>query len=395
MAVKYDFDKYLERRGTDCEKWDGMKGDYGREDLLAMWVADMDFTAPPEVLEALRKKVDQGALGYPMIPDSLLDAIRSWEKEHYGWEFGREAISWAPGVVAGLSFAVMGLTKPGDQIILQTPVYMPFYRTVREAGRIIVKNPLIRKDGRWTMNFEELESLITPTCRTLILCSPHNPVARVWSRDELERLAEIAERKNLLIISDEIHQDLVYSDAKHICIGSLPGMEKRTVTFIAPSKTFNIAGMKASVAIIPDELLRGIYISVIERFHLNSLNILGITAMEAAYGKSGEWHRQLMEYLEENRSFTEQFVKERMPEVKMDHPEGTYIFWLDFRGAGFDTASLNDFLVNEAKVALDPGIWFGDEGAGFARINIGTTKAQLKEGLERIAEALDRRKKGK
>ena len=393
--MKYDFDKHIDRRGTDCEKWDGLMDDYGRSDLLPMWVADMDFTAPPEVLEAVHKKVDQGALGYPIIPDSLRDAIRAWEKSHYGWEFGREAISWAPGVVAGLSFAVMGLTKPGDQIIIQTPVYMPFYRTVREAGRIIVKNPLVydEEKGRWTMNFEELESLITPTCRTLILCSPHNPVSRVWSREELDRLADIAIRKNMIIIADEIHQDLIYSDAKHTCIASLPGMDKHTVTFIAPSKTFNIAGMKASVAIIPDELLRGIYVSVIERFHLNSINILGITAMEAAYGKCGEWHRELVAHLEGNRDYMEAFVKERMPKAHMDHPEGTYIFWIDFRGYGLSEKSLNDLLVNEAKVALDPGTWFGVEGDGFARINIGTTRALLTEGLERIAGALERLEK--
>ena len=393
--MKYDFNKYMDRRGTDCEKWDGLKDDFGRGDLLAMWVADMDFPAPPEVLEAIHKKVDEGALGYPMIPDSLRDTVRAWEREHYGWEFGREAVSWAPGVVAGLSFAVMGLTKPGDQIIIQTPVYMPFYRTVREAGRIIAKNPLKYENGRYTMDFEGLEKLITPTCRTLILCSPHNPVARGWSREELERLTDIAIRKNMIIISDEIHQDLVYSDAKHICIGSLPGMAERTVTFIAPSKTFNIAGMKASVAIIPDELLRGIYVSVLERFHLNSINILGITAMEAAYGKCGEWHRELVAHLEGNRDYMEAFVKERMPKAHMDHPEGTYIFWIDFRGYGFNDETLTDFLVNEAKVALDPGTWFGVEGDGFARLNIGTTRAMLKEGLERIAGALDRRENKK
>ena len=393
--MKYDFKKYMDRRGTDCEKWDGLKDDFGRGDLLAMWVADMDFPAPPEVLEAIHKKVDEGALGYPMIPDSLRDTVRAWEREHYGWEFGREAVSWAPGVVAGLSFAVMGLTKPGDQIIIQTPVYMPFYRTVREAGRIIAKNPLKYENGRYTMDFEGLEKLITPTCRTLILCSPHNPVARVWSREELERLTDIAIRKNMIIISDEIHQDLVYSDAKHICIGSLPGMAERTVTFIAPSKTFNIAGMKASVAIIPDELLRGIYVSVLERFHLNSINILGITAMEAAYSKCGEWHRELVAHLEGNRDYMEAFVKERMPKAHMDHPEGTYIFWIDFRGYGFNDETLTDFLVNEAKVALDPGTWFGVEGDGFARLNIGTTRAMLKEGLERIAGALDRRENKK
>lgn len=389
--MKYDFDRYIERRGTDCEKWDGLKEEFGRGDLHAMWVADMDFPAAPEILEAIRAKLDEGVLGYPRVRDSLRDAVRAWEKEHYGWEFGREAVSWASGVVTGISFAIEALTKPGDKIIIQTPVYMPFYSAVRDAGRRIIENPLVYKNGRYEMNLEELESLVTPTCRTLILCSPHNPVARVWSLDELSALAEIVRRNDMTVIADEIHQDLVYSDAKHTCLASLPGMGKHVLTFIAPSKTFNIAGMKASVAIIPDERLRGLYNSVCDRFHLNSLNILALAATEAAYGKCGEWYKELMQYLEGNRDFTEKFVKERMPKAHMDHPEGTYILWIDFRGYGFDDKSLTDFLVNEAKVALDPGSWFGRAGDGFARINIGTTRAQLKEGLERIASALEAR----
>ncbi len=390
--MKYNFDKYIDRRNTGCEKWDGLEEEFGRKDLLAFWVADMDFPAPPEVLEAVHKKVDQGALGYPIMPKSLYDAIRLWEEKRHGWKFGNEAISWAPGVVAGLSFAVMALTKPGDGVIIQTPVYPPFYRTVREAGRIINENPLKYENGRYVMDLEGLEKLITPTCRTLILCSPHNPVARVWSKEELEALAELAERKDMIIIADEIHQDLVYSDARHICLASLSEeTAKRVITFIAPRKTFNIAGMKASVAIIPDAKLRAMYISVLERFHLNSVNILGITATEAAYSKCGEWLDELLAYLEKNRDYTEKFVRERMPKAHMDHPEGTYIFWIDFRGYGFNAETLERFLVEEAGVALNKGLNFGSAGDGFARINIGTTMEMLKEGLEKIASALDKR----
>ena len=390
--MKYNFDKYIDRRNTDCEKWDGLEEEFGRKDLLAFWVADMDFPAPPEVLEAVHKKVDQGALGYPIMPKSLYDAIRLWEEKRHGWKFGNEAISWAPGVVAGLSFAVMALTKPGDGVIIQTPVYPPFYRTVREAGRIINENPLKYENGRYVMDLEGLEKLITPTCRTLILCSPHNPVARVWSKEELEALAELAERKDMIIIADEIHQDLVYSDARHICLASLSEeTAKRVITFVAPSKTFNIAGMKASVAIIPDAKLRAMYTSVLERFHLNSVNILGITAMEAAYSKCGEWLDELLAYLEKNRDYTEKFIRERLPKAHMDHPEGTYIFWIDFRCYGFNAETLERFLVEEAGVALNKGLNFGSAGDGFARINIGTTMAMLKEGLEKIAAALDKK----
>lgn len=390
--MKYNFDKYIDRRNTDCEKWDGLEEEFGRKDLLAFWVADMDFTAPPEVLEAIHKKVDQGALGYPTMPQCLYEAIRTWEEKRHGWKFDNSAITWAPGVVAGLSFAVMALTKPGDGVIIQTPIYPPFFRTVREAGRIINENPLKYENGRYVMDIEGLEKLITPTCRTLLLCSPHNPVGRVWSKEELTALAELAKRRDMVIIADEIHQDLIYSDAKHIPLASLDEeTSSRVITFIAPSKTFNIAGMKASVAVIPDPKLRAQYISVLERFHLNSVNILGITAMQTAYAKCGEWLDELMAYLEINRDYTEKFIKERMPKAHMDHPEGTYIFWIDFTGYGFDAYSLEKFLVEEAGVALNRGLNFGSAGNGFARINIGTTHAQLKEGLEKIALALEKR----
>lgn len=382
----------MERRGTNCEKWDYLEEEFGKSDLLALWVADMDFPAPPEVLKALHNKIDEGALGYPITPDSILEAVTGWQKKRHGWEIGKESVTWAPGVVAGLAFSLMAFTKPGDGVIIQTPVYPPFYAIINDAGRRIVKNPLKRENGHFVMDLEGLEKLVTPTCRTLILCSPHNPVARVWTREELDALAEIAKRKDILVISDEIHQDLVFSDAKHICIASLSDeMSSRTVTFVAPSKTFNIAGMKSSVALIPDEKLRFRYQSVLDRFHLGSLSILGLTATETAYAECAEWLDELMAYLEENREMTEKFVKEQMPKAKMDHPEGTYIFWIDFRGYGFNSETLMDFLVNEAKVALNNGSNFGTEGEGFARINIGTNRAQLKEALERIAGALQAR----
>ena len=388
--MKYNFDINMERRGTNCEKWDFLEEEFGKKDLLALWVADMDFPAPPEVLEALHNKIDEGALGYPIAPDSLLKAITDWQKNRHGWEIGKEAVTWAPGVVAGLAFSIMAYTKPGDGVIIQTPVYPPFYATISESGRRIVKNPLKREKDRYVMDLESLEKLVTPTCRTLILCSPHNPVARVWTREELEALSELAERKDMIIISDEIHQDLVYSDAKHMSIASLSDeMSSRTVTFVAPSKTFNIAGMNSSVALIPDEKLRARYVSILNRLHLSSLSILGLTAMETAYAKCAGWLDELMAYLEENRNFTEKFVRERMPKAKMDHPEGTYIFWIDFRGYGFNSETLMDLLVNEAGVALNNGRNFGTEGDGFARINIGTNREMLKKALEKIAKALE------
>lgn len=390
--MKYNFDKYIERRNTNCEKWDSLEKEFGKADLQPFWVADMDFAAPPEILQALHKKIDEGALGYPIIPDSLLESIKSWEKTRHGWEFEKEAITWAPGVVAGLSFALMAITKPGDGVIVQTPIYPPFYRTIEEAGRIIKANPLKYENGRFVMDIEGLEKLVTPTCRTLLFCSPHNPTARVWSKEELKALCDLAKRKDMIIVSDEIHQDIVYTNAKHTCLPSISSdISARTITFIAPSKTFNIAGLKASIAIIPNESLRARYISIVERFHLNSVNTLGAVAMEAAYSQCGDWLDQLVVYLEKNRDYTEKFIYERMPKAKLDHPEGTYMFWIDFREYGFNSETLEQFLVHEAGVALNKGTSFGAEGDGFARLNIGTTFAQLKAGLDSIANALDKR----
>ena len=389
--AKYDFDTYIERRGTSSMKWDLMGERFGDPDLLPYWVADMDFKSPPEVIEAIEDKLKHGVLGYPVVKESLIDSIVNWEKVRHGWSFDKSAVTWSPGVVGGLAFAIEAYTKPGDGIILQTPVYPPFYEIIEAAGRHVVKNPLKRENGKFVMDLDGLEKLITPTCRTLIFCSPHNPVSRVWTKSELEKLAELAISKDLLILSDEIHQDIVFSDAKHTCLATLPDMDDKTLTFIAPSKTFNLAGLSSSIVIIPDPSLMDQYKSVLVRFHLSRLNAMGLVAMEAAYSKCAGWADEMVEYLEGNRDFTEKFVKERMPKAKMDHPEGTYIFWIDFRGYGFDGKTLPEFLATEAKVALNKGLDFGEEGAGFARLNAGTTRKQLAEGLERIATALDKR----
>ncbi len=343
---------------------------------------------PPEVLDALHKKIDEGALGYPIAPDSLLKAITDWQKNRHGWVIGKEAVTWAPGVVAGLAFSIMAYTKPGDGVIIQTPVYPPFYATISESGRRIVKNPLKREDGRYVMDLEGLEKLVTPTCRTLILCSPHNPVARVWSREELEALAEVAERKDMIIISDEIHQDLVYSDAKHISLAALSGeMSSRTVTFVAPSKTFNIAGMNSSVALIPDEKLRARYVSVLKSCtsaRLAYLDLLqwrrptqnvpdGLTNLWSTWKKTGIWLKDL----------SGNVCRKRRWIIRKVH-----VFWIDFRGYGFDSEKLMDFLVNDAGSRSTTGGTSGPKEK-FARINIGTNRKMLKEALEKIAKALE------
>lgn len=390
--MKYDFDKYVERRGSGSMKWDSLEARFGDADLAPLWVADMDFQCPPEVREALSDKLSHGVLGYPTVPDSLFEAIINWEKTRHGWDVKKDWISWAPGVVAGLAFSLMAYTKPGDGVIIQTPVYPPFHETIELSGRRIVKNPLKRLNGKYTFDLEHLEKIVTPNCRVLILCSPHNPVMRVWTREELSALADLAKRKNMLILADEIHQDIIFKDAKQICFADISeDAANRSLTFIAPSKTFNLAGLASSVAVIPNEFLRGQYQAILQRLHLFRLNMMGLIATEEAYATGAQWCDEMMEYMEGNRELVETFIRERMPKAEMDHPEGTYIFWIDFRGYGLSGDKLQNFLIKEAKVAMNDGRSFGTEGNGFARLNIGTTRAQLKEGLERIAKALEKR----
>lgn len=388
--MKYDFDEQIERCGTDCAKWDSLGSVFGTKDLLPFWIADMDFKAAPEILDALRAKVDHGVMGYPVPPASLYEAIIGWQRARHGFSVDKSWITWSPGVVAGLSFCMNAFTKPGDGVIIQSPVYHPFFHLIEGTGRKVAANPLKRENGRYTFDLEQLEAMITPSRRVLILCSPHNPVMRVWTRGELEALADLAKRKDLLVIADEIHQDLVYSDAKHTCFASLSDdAAARSVTFAAPSKTFNVAGLASSVAIIPDPGLKAAFEKVTDAFDLNQLNLMGQAAMETAYAKCGGWVDELLAYLEGNRDFVETFVRERMPKARLDHPEGTYIFWLDFRGYGLYGDALRDLLTKKAGVALNDGRNFGPEGDGFARLNIGTTRARLRDGLERVAEALE------
>lgn len=389
--MKYDFNSYVERRGSGSMKWDLLEERFGDADVTPLWVADMDFRCPPEVCETLNCKLEHGVLGYPTVPDSLFSAVTGWQKQRHGWDVKKEWVSWAPGVVAGLSFSLEAFTKPGDEIIIQTPVYPPFFEIIELSGRRLAKNPLKRVDGKYTFDLEHLEKIVSPTCRVLILSSPHNPVMRVWTREELTALADLAKRKDMLILSDEIHQDIVFKDAKHTCFASISeDAANRTLTFVAPSKTFNLAGLASSVAIIPNESLRKRYQSVLQRFHLFRLNMMGLLATETAYAKGAEWCDEMMEYMEGNRELVESFVKERMPKARMDHPEGTYIFWIDFSGYGLKGDELQRFLIDKAKVAMNDGRSFGNEGDGFARINIGTTRTQLREGLERIAAALEK-----
>lgn len=385
----YDFDTPLNRRGTNCMKWDDMGARFGRDNLLPFWVADMDFRSPPEVVEVLRGAVDSGVFGYPVMTDGLRDSVAKWQETRHGWKVDAGCVGFTPGVVTGLACAVNAFTSPGDGIVIQTPVYPPFFDVIAGSGREIVENPLLEGDERYEMDYDGLRELLAsrPNVKALILCSPHNPVARVWTREELRSLAGICLEHGVVVFSDEIHQDLAFSDAVHVPLAlASPEIVPNLVTLVAPSKTFNLAGLASSAWIAEGDAAEAMNESI-GRMHLERLNMLGALAMETAYRKGSAWLDELLTYLEGNRTLVETFLRERLPGAMLKHPEGTYIFWLDFRGYGLSSDGLQRILVEEAGVALNAGTTFGRQGEGFARLNIGCPRAQLEEGLSRIAKA--------
>lgn len=388
--MRYNFDEPFDRKNTSCIKWDYNTMIFGKEDVLPMWVADMDFSAPEPVVKALIERAKHGAYGYTAKPPELYNALIRWMEKRHNWEIEKENLVFTPGVVPALSLAISAFTNPGDKIIVQPPVYYPFFDVIRYNGRTIVYNELKEVDGRYVMDLEDFKNQIDERVKMFILCSPHNPVGRVWTETELRRVAEICLENDILIISDEIHCDLAFSDYTHIPLASLSDdIAQKTLTFTAPSKTFNIAGLALSFGVISNEKLLEEYKIMVERMELKISNIFGIVACEAAYKYGEEWLDQLMEYLEANANYLMEFCKERIPQIRPISPEGTYLMWLDCKKMGLDDNDLKRFMIETARVGLNHGPDFGPGGSGFQRINIACPRATLKEGLERIAAAVN------
>ena len=392
---KYDFDTVIERRGTICKKWDDMVPNFGTNDLFPMWIADMDFKAPPEVIEAVRERVDHGVFGYTARLDPYRESIAGWLKGRHGWEIKTEWIKHTAGVVPALSASILAFTQPGEGILVQPPVYYPFFASIKGRGRRVVENPLVFKNGRFEMDFDDLEKkLDDPSVKLVFLCSPHNPGGRVWTREELEKFAAICVSKGVIVISDEIHCDVVFKGRKHIPLASLSEeIANLTLTTVAPSKTFNIAGLNTAAVIIPSRRLRENYQTVVDFLHTDGANVFGAVALEAAYNKGGPWLDELVDYLEGNMEYMKKFLAERLPNILVVEPDGTYVPLLDCRELNLSGPELEKLLVEEGKIALDGGHWFGTGGAGFVRINIATPRTLLKEGLERIEKAVKSLKK--
>ena len=387
--MKYNFDKIVDRTGTESLKWVYPRKVLKVEDAIPLWVADMDFEAPPAVVEAIRRRAGHGVYGYPLVPPSFYAAAIGWLKRRHGWEVQKSWMAMTPGIVPALHYCVRAFTKPGDGVIIQTPVYFPFYHAVENNGRRVVRNPLQFDGRRYTMDLDDLRTKIDAPGRMLILCSPHNPVGRVWTREELEALGRIAVERDLLVVSDEIHQDLVYARHRHHVLAALsPELAQQTITCIAPSKTFNIPGLGTAAVIAPNQDLLERFKDEVKRAGFELGQVFGIVGFEAAYAQGDDWLDELLPYLEANIDFMEKFLEERVPKVRLIRPEGTYLALLDCRGLGLEPGALNDFFLKTARVYFSEGIMFGRELEGFVRVNFGCPRALLREALQRIEHAV-------
>jgi len=388
----YDFDTEIDRMPTSSVKWSLMKRITGLEDLMPLWIADMDFASPPEVVEALKERVAHPIYGYTAATEGYHNGLIKWMEKRNGWSgIQKDWILFTPGVVAGFSFAIQAYSRPGDKVIIQPPVYYPFRNQILINGRQVVDNPLKIVDGNYVMDFEDLEAKIDDNTKMIILCSPHNPIGRVWKRDELERLVEICEEKDIVIISDEIHSDLILGEIKHTPTAVISEAAlQRTVTLVAPSKTFNLAGMTTADAIIPNKKLRNAFKDIIAKNRTHN-NLFGIIAQDAAYNKGEAWLEELLAYLRGNLEYLEEFIKTRIPELVVYPLEGTYLAWIDCTSLAMDDEKLNDFMLKKAKLWLDEGTLFGIGGSKFMRVNIACPRTILTRALESLEKAIRER----
>jgi cysteine-S-conjugate beta-lyase len=382
--MKYNFDKCIDRTNTSSVKYDLRQSVFGKDDVIPMWVADMDFETPDFIRDAIIQRANHPVYGYTFRNMEYFQPVMGWMKSHHDWNIAKDDIVFCPGVVPALNFAVMAFTEPGDKIIIQPPVYAPFFSAVRDHGRELVYNQLIQTEQTFLIDFELLEEQVKDA-GMLILCNPHNPVGRCWNREELEKIARICLKHQVLVLSDEIHADLVMPGYRHQVFANLsPEIADITITAHAPSKTFNLAGLATSSAIISNPELRKKFSKSIENMHLGMGNLFGSIASSAAYSDGEPWRLQLINYLDDNIRFAEAFIEKNIPSLKMYPPEATYMTWLDFRNFKLDDESLRHKIIHEAGLGLNPGTDFGPGGEGFMRMNLACPRSTLIEALGRL-----------
>lgn len=387
---KINFNIVVNRKNTNCLKYDFAVRRGRPENVLPLWVADMDFKVAPEITQEIEKRVAHGIFGYSEVKEEYFEAVAAWMVQKHGWRVKEDWLVKTPGVVFALAMAVQAFTEPGDAVIIQQPVYYPFSEVIADNGRRIVDNTLeLKEDGKYHINFEDFEQKVKENhVKLFLLCSPHNPVGRVWTKEELKKIAAICRKYDVIVVSDEIHEDFVFNGKHQVFADLSEDAKNRTITCTAPSKTFNLAGLQVSNIWIANPTLREKFKKQIAAAGYSQLNTLGLTACEAAYRYGGEWHAELLGYLKSNLNFLREFLQTRLPEVKLIEPEGTYLVWLDFGSLGLTEEQREELLTKKAGIWLDSGAIFGAAGEGFERINIACPRSILKDALERIERAV-------
>ncbi len=386
---QYNFDEVIERRGSNCVKYDSIGKNFGNDSLTPLWVADMDFRTPDFIIQALKKRCEHEIFGYTFPSDNYYNCIIEWVNYKHNWKIDREWISYIPGIVKGIGFAVQCFTEPGDKVIIQPPVYHPFRIVPEKMKRTVVYNPLKIEDGVYKMDFDQLESIIDSTCKMLILCNPHNPGGIVWGKETLIRLAEICAKHRILVISDEIHAEMAYPQHRHYPFASVSDTAAaNSITFMAPSKTFNIAGIVTSYAIISDAAIRDRFYSFLEAGELGDGTIFAYTATEAAYTYGAEWLQQMRIYITENVRFVDEFLKNKIPAIKVYPPQASFLIWLDCRDLKLSQPELVRLFQEKAGLLLNDGSMFGPGGEGFMRLNIGCPRSIIATALEALRKAV-------
>jgi cysteine-S-conjugate beta-lyase len=389
--MRYDFDSVIDRRNTGSVKWDFAEEFCSVKDVLPMWVADMDFKSPQPVIDALGKAVARGIFGYTRATDSYYQAVIGWMRKRHKWYILQEWFVFSPGVIPALHAAIKAFSDPGDEIVVQTPVYYPFFKAIKNTGRIMLENPLILDGDRYRMDLDDLEEKVSPRTKAIILCSPHNPVGRVWTEEELSRLGELCLRKKIFVIADEIHHDLVYTGFEHRPFAAISkDFADNCIVCTGASKTFNLPGLHTANIIIPNSAVKRRFVDVVNSCGTAYTNMFGVLATEAAYRHGESWLLELLEYLEGNFRFLTEYCAEQIPGTRIVNLQGTYLAWLDFRGCGVLSEKLANFVREDAKVALEAGTIFGSRETGFERMNLACPRSVLAEALDRIAKAVNR-----
>jgi len=383
--MQYNFDKIINREATFSIKYDGRESYFETRDVLPMWVADMDFETPPFIRKAVISRAEQPIYGYSFRPDSYFNSIIDWVQKRHRWTIRKDWISFTPGIVPAIHILIQAFTKPGDKVLVQPPVYHPFFYAIENNHRTLVENELVYINQRYTINYEDLEAKLSSGVKLFLLCSPHNPVGRVWKQDELETMANLCLQYDVLMVSDEIHGDLTLPGHRHIPMASISDrMAERTITCIAPSKTFNLAGLATSSVIIQNESLRNQWNNHLEQLRITMGNVFGTVASIAAYNHGADWLDQLILYISENITFVGEYLHKNLPEITLIQPEATYLLWLDFNRTGVPPHELKKLLIEKAGLGFNDGRTFRTGGEGFQRMNVACPRSTVKEALERL-----------